>query len=705
MGAEGELGCSDVPGWGDGDHDKIGDDTVVSPSRGKTTSYADDGPVEAFHEAGNLRRSTTASGEDILGKHPNSATTPSTEDGTDDHLHHPLPGSEGLRSPTTEVKSKHGVDKGQGKSVAHADIQSLQESAEITGKIALLSRGGCGFLEKVKWVQRRGGVALIVGDNTRGGGLVTMYARGDTSNVTIPSLFTSHTTAHLLSSLIPPGSIVNDLSLAESGKAGQGDDSTSLKGKSRKKGGSKSRAFQNRPAYAPALSKATPTATARPTIVPAKHPLSTDLDDVSRSGDSPGWLHSVLAMLGFGGHSPQSRLPEDSRRPPTSGHLDWVPIDVWKATTAAKSFSESDIGKAGSDGAKSAKLRTHTSSDQISRDDFIIGVQDWRDPDLLSLKSATSSPKSTALNSKETTISSTATTAHTDLSERPKEGNGALEGGSITPGSGEYGKPLDQNTEHGTSSSSDAIKAVENKKDNLQPQHESGRWFDHLSWGGNDIDEVAAVPPSTTPAYKGAKHVVEDLYRDDGDDDEGEDHEGLWVTLTPTTMSASPFFDTLLVLVVSPLVTLTVVYALLLLRSRIQRRRWRAPKSVVDRLPVRTYHTMTCSSNISTPQLPTPNSSLPSTPSPATSPQSISPHSRPRSRTTSEVRAEVTSSLDKATMKASLLQHEKYGGLRQPRTRYTGKQVECVVCLEEYVDGQSRVMSLPCGHEFHAECM
>jgi hypothetical protein len=34
-----------------------------------------------------------------------------------------------------------------------------------------------------------------------------------------------------------------------------------------------------------------------------------------------------------------------------------------------------------------------------------------------------------------------------------------------------------------------------------------------------------------------------------------------------------------------------------------------------------------------------------------------------------------------------------------------GRQKECVVCLEEYVDGVSRVMSLPCGHEFHAECM
>ena len=59
------------------------------------------------------------------------------------------------------------------------------------------------------------------------------------------------------------------------------------------------------------------------------------------------------------------------------------------------------------------------------------------------------------------------------------------------------------------------------------------------------------------------------------------EREGLWITITPTS-SASPFFDTLLILVVSPLVTLTVVYALLILRAKIRRRRWRAPKSLVD---------------------------------------------------------------------------------------------------------------------------
>ena len=70
-----------------------------------------------------------------------------SDDGTDDRLH--------KSNPATS-------------SVAHADIESIQESAEIKGKVVLLKRGGCGFLEKVRWAQRRGGVALIVGDDVRG---------------------------------------------------------------------------------------------------------------------------------------------------------------------------------------------------------------------------------------------------------------------------------------------------------------------------------------------------------------------------------------------------------------------------------------------------------------------------------------------------------------------------------------------------------
>jgi hypothetical protein len=52
-----------------------------------------------------------------------------------------------------------------------------------------------------------------------------------------------------------------------------------------------------------------------------------------------------------------------------------------------------------------------------------------------------------------------------------------------------------------------------------------------------------------------------------------------------------------------------------------------------------------------------------------------------------------------------LPEHEMNSGETSEWKKYMGKQVECVVCLEEYVDGVSRVMSLPCGHEFHVDCM
>jgi len=58
-----------------------------------------------------------------------------------------------------------------------------------------------------------------------------------------------------------------------------------------------------------------------------------------------------------------------------------------------------------------------------------------------------------------------------------------------------------------------------------------------------------------------------------------------------------------------------------------------------------------------------------------------------------------------ATPSLDQIEEKRAAGLSEWRRRYGGKQRECVVCLEEYVDGVSRVMSLPCGHEFHAECI
>lgn len=120
--------------------------------------------------------------DDTPGWDPSAASPPSLasqEDGTDDMDYSPSGAN------TEESKSQH------------ADIESLQQSAEIEGKIVLVTRGGCGFLEKVLWAQRRGAVALIVGDYKRSGsgigsgGLVTMYAKGMHKNLHSFGFFTS----------------------------------------------------------------------------------------------------------------------------------------------------------------------------------------------------------------------------------------------------------------------------------------------------------------------------------------------------------------------------------------------------------------------------------------------------------------------------------------------------------------------------------
>jgi len=169
--AEGELGCSDVPGWSESfvksgaatsEAGKTADGksaTIAANSKAQRRSIDQDGPFD----------DRTAVPENSAGKDGDSG--PSVDDGTDDYLHHPLPESSISKSTDKTPADSKGD---------HADIQSIQEGAEITGKVVLLSRGGCGFLEKVKWAQRRGAIALIVGDDRTGGPLIQMYAAGDT---------------------------------------------------------------------------------------------------------------------------------------------------------------------------------------------------------------------------------------------------------------------------------------------------------------------------------------------------------------------------------------------------------------------------------------------------------------------------------------------------------------------------------------------
>ncbi|KAF2655051.1 hypothetical protein K491DRAFT_599538 [Lophiostoma macrostomum CBS 122681] len=588
----GELGCSDVPGWSDGESLHAGSDAIV--------------------DAGD-------------------------DDGTDDYLHLPV--------------ANNKTPKKQGGKSEHADIQSLQEGAEIAGKVVLLKRGGCGFLEKVKWAQRRGGVALIVGDDVRGGALIRMYAHGDTSNITIPALFTSHTTAHLLSSLLPSGGAFHslhpeDVAKLEVLKNGK----TAPNGKQTEKGRKKQESG-TRPTSTRVL--ATATATSKKQRGPSTKAESGVQASISHDA---GWFHSLRSLLGSG-NSDRPKSKSDSRRPPSSGNIDWVLVEDW------------DDDKPGQTSRKTRSAKTDTTTATPAVVDFVIGEQDWRDPDLLAPQSST----------KEVLPDS--------QSQQMKQDR--TRGGSVLPSSGEYG---------GKAETTEAA------------QQEDGGNRDHRGWfsgwfstGEEDSLESSQASSESTDSAS-AKTASWDATNDaDSPPQEpSEEHEGLWVTLAPTNMSSSPFFDTLLVLVVSPLVTLTVVYALLLLRSRIRRRRWRAPKSVVERLPVRTYHTI---SDLTPSPAATPLSSSPTTPLLQHTHSQPASMSRPRSRTASEVPG-MSSSVHAIHHSGRTPEEEKReAGLAAWRRRYGGRQRECVVCLEEYEDGVSRVMSLPCGHEFHADCI
>lgn len=628
IGAEGELGCSDVPGWEDGNKNKN-----PKPGSGAGGESVRDPKADGKNEEDVKEHQKRDKGRS---SHKDTDFGPTEDDGTDDHLHHSFRQSDSSDSNRDQI----GGDKTR--TSTHADIQSLQESAEISGKVVLLTRGGCGFLEKVKWVQRRGGSALIVGDDTRGGGLVTMYARGDTSNVSIPAVFTSYTTAHLLSSLVPEDNSDNSKTTLSKGKQKQ---------------------------------KAKPTLTNS-----GAKSTSTDAESAS---PSPGFFHLLLGTLGLG----NGRAHEDANRPPSSGNLDWSPSNQQERDAKLPQTTHStDTQKPTYTPVPQSPKAVETPP--VANDDFVIGVQDWRDPDLVPpLKSSsTIRPSSTATPGSK---------GHGSNDQKSPDSGTNMEsnwprGGSITPGSGEYANQDKLPKEKDDSSDSGPQSKGGNEN------HDSHWWPKHFGWGGS----LPATADPEDKMGKPRKGAIAHTKEPSSDGDKKIQHEGLWVTLTPTNMSTSPFFDTLLVLVVSPLITLTVVYALLLLRSRIRRRRWRAPKAVVDRLPVRTYHTMSTSSS---PRSITPGSASPTSPLLSHS----RPHSprppRPRSQTCSGPVSTSSNSLDPERPLAGT--EKSRSGSTVWRRKYTGRQVECVVCLEEYVDGQSRVMSLPCGHEFHAECI
>ncbi|KAH6605602.1 ring-9 [Trichoderma cornu-damae] len=632
----GELGCSDLPGWDGAGAKRLPKQSPHGAASRAGVSKSSRHPRGVDDELVGLGNNGNP---EAAGAGARLGSGASADDGTDNHLRPRFSASVPRRDPSAS---------------SHADIQSIQEGAEIKGKIVLLMRGGCGFLEKVMWAQRRGAIGVIVGDNVKGGPLIQMFAHGDdVDGVAVPSVFTARTTAQLLSSLTQPGSFIED-TLDDNGnpvlKVQQG--SRARKGKG------------------PASKKAPPKAPR----TPAKQKRAAKRKEVD---DKPSGRLSRL--LGWGA-SP--RGVDSESRPPSSGRLGWVVVE------------DRDDGKDGASRPGTAKAKKQPKRPKSGGDDFVIGVQDWRDPHLVSKGRAAPGTKDVpAASSPKGGVSDKAPGA-----DEPK-------GGSITPGSGEY------RLRKASEDESEATPAFEQR--GIAPSAKGHGLISRIfgdgdgDGGDEDDDDVGAdeldaeIPDPDNGGY------------DDDMPEEDEDpmpHEGLWVTITPTS-SASPFFDTLLVLVISPLVTLSIVYALLVLRARIRRRRWRAPKSVVERLPVRTYHTVARSPSLS-PRIPSPASATPTTPLLQSSPSPSPPRPRPRSRTTTGVLesenflAPTPGNLPmpQANPRAGRSGHER-GAISAEWKKYMGRQVECVVCLEEYVDGVSRVMRLPCGHEFHADCI
>ncbi|KAJ8122935.1 hypothetical protein ONZ43_g994 [Nemania bipapillata] len=488
---EGELGCSDVPGWNDGSSI-----SALKPQlkevQGKSASTTEPFPSKKWKR--NISRAPIAHRSTTFKSEPKSKKT--VNDGTDDYLHQHLDKSQRLASDTLGSSG-----------TGHADIQSIQEGAEIAGKIVLLSRGGCGFLEKVKWAQRRGAIGLIVGDNRRGGPLIQMYAHGDTSNVSIPSIFTSRTTAYLLSLMMQPGSFIEDI-IDDSGKpiqkVQQYDKSNRNKGTTLVG----SSAHSVKPPAASRSEKAAQTQESRSESPPTK----------------PGWFSR------FFGSSPRSKAslePSDSTR---GGQLDWVLVEDFsdeKDRSIKNGLDQASKSKG------SASLTSNTR--QPVTDDFQIGVEDWRDPDLVGMDKSESITQD---NSKSTQAQPKPGRVHSADKHEP---NGPGHADSI-PSNADYA------TSHMPSKGTDAIGLTKEKS----VESGSTGLISKIFKDDGELDTVGDKTESSPdePPFIGKPGGI-------GAPPPPSEREGLWVVVTPTS-GASPFFDTLLVLVISPLITLTM---------------------------------------------------------------------------------------------------------------------------------------------------
>lgn len=94
-----------------------------------------------------------------------------------------------------------------GSGTTHLACDTVANSAALTGKIALIYRGNCTFITKVKNAQIAGAVAVIMVNNVGGDSIIVMG--GSDNSITIPALMISQNNGNTIKTLLDANSVVN----------------------------------------------------------------------------------------------------------------------------------------------------------------------------------------------------------------------------------------------------------------------------------------------------------------------------------------------------------------------------------------------------------------------------------------------------------------------------------------------------------------
>lgn len=139
--------------------------------------------------------------------------------------------------------------------------------------------------------------------------------------------------------------------------------------------------------------------------------------------------------------------------------------------------------------------------------------------------------------------------------------------------------------------------------------------------------------------------------------------------------SATPALDTILFLLISPICSLSIIYLMVSVHRYFTQLTRRAPKRAVKQLPVRVWMGQGVHSPTVKGKTQGNNSS-----------------------------SGVLESVEPTSTAAAALEDSP-----EPPSTHSDKvwvsSDECIICLEEFTVGESRVMQLPCGHDFHEECI